>query len=154
MEIQNNLVVSIHYRLTDDDGNLLDSSDGQSPLKYLHGAGGIVTGLEKELTGKIVGDKLQVTVQPADGYGLVKPELLQQMPRDAFDEIEDLQVGMHLHAEDADGNGTMIVVREIDDDKVTIDSNHPLAGMVLNFNVTIEAIREATLEELEHGHAH
>ncbi|MBC8401284.1 MAG: peptidylprolyl isomerase [Candidatus Marinimicrobia bacterium] len=154
MKIKTNLVVSIHYRLTDRDDNLLDSSEGKKPLTYLHGAGGIITGLERELTGKVVSDNLQVTVQPEDGYGLVKPELLQVMPVSAFEGIDDLKEGMQLHAEDADGNGTTIVVRKIDDGEVTVDGNHPLAGQVLNFDVTVEAVREATSEELEHGHAH
>ncbi|MBC8402266.1 MAG: peptidylprolyl isomerase [Candidatus Marinimicrobia bacterium] len=154
MEIQTNLVVSIHYHLTDGDGNLLDSSEGEKPLTYLHGAGGIIQGLERELTGKTVGDKLQVTVQPDDGYGPIKSELLQVIPLNAFEGIDDLQVGMQLHGEDADGNGTTIVVRKIDGDEITIDGNHPLAGQVLEFDVTVEAIREATPEELDHGHVH
>lgn len=154
MKIIDQSVVSIHYTLTDKEGTILDSSEGEKPMTYLHGAGGIIPGLERELIGKTIGDKLHVTVQPEDGYGLVKPELLQTMPLSAFEGIDDLKEGMQLQAEDEDGNGTMILVRKIDGNEVTIDGNHPLAGQVLVFDVTVEAIRKASHDELDHGHAH
>ena len=154
MKIIDQSVVSIHYTLTDKEGTILDSSEGEKPMTYLHGAGGIIPGLERELIGKTIGDKLHVTVQPEDGYGLVKPELLQTMPLSAFEGIDDLEEGMQLQAEDEDGNGTMILVRKIDGNEVTIDGNHPLAGQVLVFDVTVEAIRKASHDELDHGHAH
>ncbi len=154
MKIIDQSVVSIHYTLTDKEGTILDSSEGEKPMTYLHGAGGIIPGLERELIGKTIGDKLHVTVQPEDGYGLVKPELLQTMPLSAFEGIDDLKEGMQLQAEDDDGNSTMILVRKIDGNEVTIDGNHPLVGLVLNFDVTVEAIRKATPEELDHGHVH
>ncbi|MCK5331337.1 MAG: peptidylprolyl isomerase [Candidatus Marinimicrobia bacterium] len=154
MKIIDQAVVSIHYTLTDKEGTVLDSSEGEKPMTYLHGAGGIIPGLERELIGKTIGDKLHVTVQPEDGYGLVKPELLQTMPLSAFEGIDDLKEGMQLQAEDEDGNGTMILVRKIDGNEVTIDGNHPLAGQVLVFDVTVEAIRKASHDELDHGHAH
>jgi len=154
MKISDKAVVSINYTLTDDDGKIFDSSEGEKPLTYLQGAGGIIPGLEKELTGKSVGDKLQVTVKPEEGYGLFKPELLQEMPLTAFDGIDDLKEDMQLQAEDENGNPQMIVVRTIKDDVVTIDGNHPLAGQTLHFDVTVATIRAATPEELDHGHVH
>ena len=154
MIIKKYSVASIHYTLTDDDKNQLDSSDEKNPLTYLHGAGGIIPGLETELTGKSVGDKFKVTVTPEEGYGLLNPELLQDMPLSAFEGIADLSEGMQLQAEDENGNSQMIVVRTIKNDVVTIDGNHPLAGQTLHFDVSVASIRAATPEELDHGHVH
>lgn len=147
-------IVSMHYTLTNDEGEILDSSDGQSPLSYLHGASNIIPGLEKELTGKTVGAKLKVTVHAEDGYGEFNPELLQQAPLSAFAGVEDLQVGMELMAHGDQGQQQMITVREINDDNVIIDTNHPLAGQTLHFDVEITDIRAATEQELSHGHVH
>ena len=154
MKITDKAVVSINYTLTDDDGKILDSSEGEKPLTYLHGAGGIIPGLEKKLTGKAVDDKFKVTVKPEEGYGLLNPELLQEMPLSAFDGIADLSEGMQLQAEDENGNSQMIIVRTINNDVVTIDGNHPLAGQTLHFDVSVASIRAATPEELDHGHVH
>ncbi len=154
MNIQDNCVVTIHYKLTDDEGVLLDSSEGQEPLTYLHGTQAIISGLEKALTGKEEGDTFEVTVQPEEGYGEVNPEMIQTVPRAAFGGIENLAPGMPLQADDGNGNVYHVVVREVKEDEVTIDVNHPLAGKVLHFDVTVESVREATPEELAHGHAH
>ncbi|HEY5720382.1 MAG TPA: peptidylprolyl isomerase [Gammaproteobacteria bacterium] len=154
MNIADQCVVSIHYRLTNADGDELDSSAGRDPLSYLHGASNIIPGLERELTGRAVGDSLRVTVQPADGYGEVNQGLIQVVPQEAFEGVEDLQPGMRFEASDGAGNSHPVVVTEVSDNGVTVDGNHPLAGHVLHFDVTVEAVRAATAEELEHGHVH
>lgn len=154
MNIEDNSVVSIHYELTDDDGATIDSSAGQEPLTYLHGAENIIPGLEDALTGKTSGDKLQVHVQPEQGYGEIHSELIQVVPKTAFAGIDDLQAGMQLQAEGDGGQVQHVIVKDISDDGVTIDANHPLAGKVLHFDVVIETVRAATKEELDHGHVH
>ena len=147
-------MVAFHYKLTNSDGEQLDSSDGQDPLKYLHGASNIVPGLEKELEGKKAGDALKVEVQPEDGYGQVNPQLVQKVPRSAFEGAPEIKAGMQFQAQGPDGQAQLITVKEVSEEEVTVDGNHPLAGQVLHFDVTIEDVREASEEELEHGHAH
>ncbi|MFT5888629.1 MAG: FKBP-type peptidyl-prolyl cis-trans isomerase SlyD [Zhongshania sp.] len=154
MNIANNCVVAFHYTLTDDAGTEIDSSKGQEPLAYLHGQGGIIPGLERELTGKTIGDAMKVTVQPADGYGELNPELIQPVPREAFQGVDQIDVGMQFQAEGQGGQMQMVVVKEVTDETVTVDANHPLAGQVLHFDVSIAEVREASEEELEHGHVH
>jgi FKBP-type peptidyl-prolyl cis-trans isomerase SlyD len=152
--IGDNLVVSMHYTLTDNEGNVLDSSEGAEPLTYLHGAGNIIPGLEKALVGKVEGDTQQVTVQPAEGYGEVMSELMQTVDKAAFQGVESVEVGMSFEAQTSDGSVQHIVVSKVDGDQVTVDANHPLAGVVLNFDVEIVSVREATEEEISHGHVH
>lgn len=154
MKVQANCVVSIHYRLTNESGEELDSSAGQDPLSYLHGTNSLIPGLETALTGQAAGDKLQVTVQPADAYGEVNPELVQTVPISAFDTPENVKAGVQFQAQGPDGQVQLITVQEVTDDGVTINANHPLAGQVLHFDVTIEAVREASAEEIDHGHVH
>lgn len=154
MKIQANCVVSIHYRLTNEDGEELDTSAGQDPLSYLHGTNSLIPGLESALTGQAAGDKLQVTVQPDDAYGDVNPELVQTVPISAFDSPENVKAGVQFQAQGPDGQVQLITVQEVTDDGVTINANHPLAGQVLHFDVTIEAVREASAEEVAHGHVH
>ena len=152
--IGDKLVVSMHYTLTDNEGNVLDSSEGGEPLTYLHGAGNIIPGLEKALVGKVEGDTQQVTVQPAEGYGEVMSELMQTVDKAAFQGVESVEVGMSFEAQTSDGSVQHIVVSKVDGDQVTVDANHPLAGVVLNFDVEIISVREATEEEIAHGHVH
>ena len=152
--IGDNLIVSMHYKLTDDAGNVLDSSEGSEPLAYLHGAGNIISGLEKELVGKVEGDSLQVRVEPVDGYGEVRPDLIQTVQRAVFQGVESVEPGMVFEAKAPDGSAQRIVVKNVEGDDVTIDANHPLAGVALNFDVDIVGVREATEEEAAHGHAH
>lgn len=154
MNVGDKLVVSIHYKLTDGSGNEIDSSSGGEPLAYLHGAGNIVPGLERELAGKAVGDRVQVTVAPEDGYGPVQDELVQTLKREVFQGVDEIQAGMQFEAKSPDGHSQVVTVKAVSDDGVTVDANHPLAGVTLNFDVTVESIREATEEELGHGHAH
>lgn len=154
MKITDKSVVSIHYKLTNDQGEVLDSSEGNDPLVYMHGTRSIIKGLENELAGKAAGDKLDVVVQPEEGYGIVNPELIQEVPHSAFDGVEDIQPGMQFEAKNPEGHRQLITVEEIKESGVTINANHPLAGQVLHFNVSVEEVREATTEELAHGHAH
>jgi FKBP-type peptidyl-prolyl cis-trans isomerase SlyD len=153
MLIAENCVVSIFYELTNDAGETLDASGEGEPLTYLQGAHNIIPGLENQLTGKAAGDQLKVTVQPADGYGEHTPSLVQEVPRDAFPEPDALEVGMRFNAQSE--NGTMsVVISAVGADTVTVDANHPLAGQVLHFAVTIADVRAASAEELAHGHVH
>jgi FKBP-type peptidyl-prolyl cis-trans isomerase SlyD len=152
--IANDHVVTIHYKLTDDEGTLLDSSEGAEPLDYLHGAGNIVPGLEQALAGKAKGDAFSVRVEAAEAYGEVMAELIQNVDRALFADLDDLQVGMELAAEGPDGQVQRIVVREVEESEVKIDANHPLAGVSLNFDIEVVEVRQATETELEHGHVH
>ncbi len=153
MEIADQRVVYIHYILTDDSGETLDRSEKESPLAYLHGAGNIIPGLEKALSGRSRGDKLAVTITPEDGYGVRDDALVQQVPRRLFNGIPDLQVGMQLRA-DSDHGPRVVTVTKILGDMVTIDANHSLAGQTLHFDVEIADVRAATEEEMVHGHVH
>ena len=152
--VGNNLVVSMHYKLTDNDGKVLDSSEGAEPLTYLHGAGNIIPGLEKELVGKTEGDSHQVKVEPSEGYGDINPELIQTVDIAAFQGVESVEVGMAFQAQAPDGSVQHITIKNVEGEEVTIDANHPLAGVTLNFDVEIISIREATDEEIDHGHVH
>lgn len=153
MSIADNKVASIHYTLKNADGETLDSSEGQEPLTYLHGFQNLVPGLEKELTGKQVGDKLSVVVSPEDGYGEKDTSMIQELPRDSFGGIDTIEVGMEFHAQTQNGMQVVEVI-DVDGDKIVIDGNHPLAGMPLHFDVEVTEIRDATEEELTHGHVH
>lgn len=153
MNISDNCVASFHYTLTDSSGKVLDSSDGQEPLSYLHGASNIIPGLEEALLGKTVGDKLQVAVPAAQAYGVHNQELIQELPSSMFSGIEQIEVGMEFHAETEHGL-QVVTVTKVEGDQITIDGNHPLAGVDLNFDVEITEVRPATEEEISHGHAH
>jgi FKBP-type peptidyl-prolyl cis-trans isomerase SlyD len=153
MSITHDQVVSIHYTLRDDAGEIIDSSPAGEPLAYLHGHGTLVPGLERELAGKSVGDKLQLTLSPADGYGEYDPKLVQQVPRRALKGIATLRVGMQLQAQSGHGVHAVTVSR-IAGDLVTLDGNHPLAGKKLHFEVEVAGVRAATEVELSHGHVH
>jgi FKBP-type peptidyl-prolyl cis-trans isomerase SlyD len=153
MTIAKDQVVSIHYTLTDDAGEVIDSSAQGEPLSYLHGHGNLIPGLERELTGRKAGDRLQVKIAPADGYGEYDRELVQSVPRRALKGIPEVKVGMRLQAQSPEGTRA-VTVTHLAGDMVTLDGNHPLAGKNLNFAVEVTAVRAATAEELEHGHVH
>ena len=153
MQVADQRVVSIHYTLTNDKGEVLDSSEGRDPLAYLHGAGNIIKGLESNLAGKQAGDKLDVKVSPAEGYGDRDDRLIQEVPRSAFQGVDKLEAGMRFQAQGPNGT-TSVVISKVEGDSVTVDGNHALAGENLNFAVEITEVREATAEELEHGHVH
>jgi len=154
MKIVANAVVSIHYELTNVGGEVLDSSLEMDPLTYLHGTGGLIPGLEKALDGRGVGDTLSVDIQPHEAYGPVNADLIQAVPLSAFEGVEKVEAGMQFQTGGEDGQEQSVKVVSVAEDVVTIDANHPLAGEILHFDVTIEAIRAATEEELDHGHAH
>lgn len=153
MQIANDVVALIEYTLTDDQGNVIDSSVGGEPLAYLHGAGNIIPGLESALEGKKVGDSLKVSVAPAEGYGEKDDSLLQVVPRSMFRGVDQIEVGMQFHAQ-TDYGMQVITVAKVEGDNVTVDGNHPLAGQNLNFDVKVVEVRAASAEELEHGHVH
>lgn len=153
MKIQNNSVVKIHYTLKNDAGDVLDSSEGKEPLMYMHGHQNIIPGLENALTDKQAGDSLNVSIEPEDAYGVRSDEAIQQIPREALANIPNLEVGMQLHAQSPEGT-MAVTVKDIAEDVVTLDANHPLAGERLHFAVTVDSVRAATDSELSHGHAH
>lgn len=153
MNIADKLVASIHYTLTNDEGEVIDSSAGHAPLDYIQGLGNIIPGLENALNGKAVGDKLQVVVEPIDGYGEYNAELVQELPRTMFEGVDTIEVGMAFQAQTAAGM-QVVEVKEVDEETVTIDGNHQLAGQRLHFDVEVVAIREASEDELSHGHVH
>ena len=153
MQVADNMAVSIHYTLTNDDGEILDSSIGDQPLVYLHGTGNIISGLEDALYGKTVADKFKVRIAAKDAYGEKNDEMVQVIPRDMFEGIDELEVGMQFHADVSSDSGQVTIIN-IDGDDITIDGNHSLAGMPLTFDVEVVEIRPATKEEAEHGHIH
>ena len=154
MLIANQHVVAIDYTLSNDAGEVIDSSAGAEPLVYLHGAGNIIAGLENALVGKAVGDELEVSIEPEDAYGEYSVELITNLGRDMFEGVDELEVGMQFHASAPDGGMQIVTVRDIDGDQVTIDGNHPLAGQQLNFKVKVISVRAATEEEISHAHVH
>ncbi len=146
-------VVSIHYTLTDDDGAVLDASS-HGPLAYLHGHGTIIPGLERELEGLSVGDEKNVTVAPADAYGLSDPDAVQKVHRSEFPKDMELEVGRAVHASTPDGQHLTLWITEIKGAYITLTTNHPLADKTLHFAVKVAEVRDATPEELDHGHVH
>ena len=152
MKIAKHTVVTIDYTLTDDAGTVIASSRGQAPLAYLHGLGNLIPGLESALEGQTAGASLQVRVEPEQGYGVRDQRLVQAVPREAF-EGDELEAGMRFRARTADGEMVFMVV-EVGREEVTVDGNHPLAGVPLNFDVKVVGVRAATAEELDHGHVH
>ncbi|KDE40988.1 MAG: peptidylprolyl isomerase [Nitrincola lacisaponensis] len=150
MQIDQNTVVSIHYTLTNTEGNVMDSSVGQQPLAYLHGASNIIPGLENALTGKAVGDTLQVTVEPEQAYGEVRDEMIQSVDRANFSGVDEIEIGMQFMAQTPWGEQPVTVVG-VEGDSITLDGNHPLAGQVLTFDVEIVEVRAATDAEIEAG---
>jgi FKBP-type peptidyl-prolyl cis-trans isomerase SlyD len=153
MQIADNVVARIEYTLTDNDGEVLDSSADGEPLAYLHGAGNIIPGLETALKGKKAGDSFKVTIAPAEGYGEKNDSLLQVVPRDMFQGVDQIEIGMQFHAQ-TDYGTQVITVAKVDGNNITVDGNHPLAGQTLHFDVKVVDVRAATPEELNHGHVH
>ncbi|MEB3767800.1 peptidylprolyl isomerase [Acinetobacter sp. MD2] len=150
--IANNHAVSFHYTLTNAEGETLDQSQGE-PLAYLHGAGNIIPGLEKALEGKTVGDKFKVTIPAAEGYGEYNPDLVQEVPAKMFQGVENIEAGMQFQAQTDDGV-QIVTVKAVEGENVIVDANFPLAGQDLTFDVEIVDVREASEEELDHGHVH
>jgi len=154
MTIAQHKVVTIHYRVSDSDSDeLIDSSENGEPMTYLHGAQNIIPGLEQALEGKSQGDELEVTIPPAEAYGERSDDRVQQVPREAFQDMDRVEPGMAVTAQTGQGQ-IDLVVTAVEDDMVTVDANHPLAGKSLKFNVTVEQVRDASEEEIAHGHVH
>lgn len=146
--------VTIHYRLTLDDGSIADDSFAGEPLVYLHGAHNIVPGLERQLAGKKVGDTCEVTVPASEGYGEYDPAAEQTVPKTAFPPNVDLHVGMSFQTKGRNGQPMPVWIRSLKDDKVVVTANHPLAGQQLNFKIEVVDVRRATADEKKHGHVH
>ncbi|MDR1637627.1 MAG: peptidylprolyl isomerase [Treponema sp.] len=153
MKVEKNRVVTIDYTLTDDNNQVIDSSSGAEPLEYLHGHSNIVPGLERALEGGEEGDRITVTVTAGDAYGERDEKLVMNVPRSRFDGVESVEEGMQFEAQTPEGR-RVVTVTGVNGERVTIDGNHPLAGMNLNFDVTIKSVREAKAGELSHGHVH
>jgi FKBP-type peptidyl-prolyl cis-trans isomerase SlyD len=153
MQIQKNKVVAIDYKLTDKEGNMIDSSEQHGPLYYIHGIGNLIPGLEAALEGKTSGDALKVAIPAKDAYGEKDAKLCQQVPRAQFESTEGVELGMQFEVETEEGE-LVVTVTKIDGDTVTVDGNHPLAGVELHFDVKVKEIREPSAEELAHGHVH
>jgi len=154
MVIDDNAVVSISYKLENGHGELLDSSQGQLPLVYMHNTNAILSSLERELTGSRKGDALDVVIYPEDAYGYANEELITELPKSHFEDLTDLAVGLRIKATNKqDDDSTMMTVKEIRDDTIVVDTNHPLAGQVLHFSIAVVAVREPTEAELAQGYA-
>lgn len=150
MEIAANRVATFHYTLTDDDGQVIDSSPQDRPLSYLHGAGNIVPGLEQALEGRSAGDSFKVDVSPEQGYGQRNDALIQQVPREAFQGVDKVEPGMQFRAQ-TEGGPMLVTVVEVGEAQVKIDGNHPLAGRDLHFAIEVAEVREASEQEKQLG---
>ncbi len=148
MQISNHKMVAIDYRLADETGEEIDSSGPEGPLNYLHGVQEIIPGLEQALEGHRTGDRIQVTIAPEQGYGEYHEDLCLDVPRDEFEESDELELGMQFSLVDEDGEEILVTVVDFDDQSVTVDGNHPLAGTTLCFDVTVRDVRDATPEEI------
>ncbi len=151
--IDDNRVVSMHYQLTNGFGELIDSSQGDLPLVYMHNTNVLLASLERELTGKQAGEQVSVTIYPEDGYGYADEELIAEWPRDSIEKTQELIIGMRFKALSKEGESQLVTLTEIREETVVLDANHPLAGQVLNFTVAIVDVRDPTDEELEQGYA-
>lgn len=149
MQITKNKVASIHYTLRDNEGTVIDSSDGRDPLHYLHGAGNLIVGMEEGLEGRSKGEKLNLKISPEKGYGEKDENLVQQVPRAAFGG-QEVKEGMRFST----NQGGVVTVTHVGLESITVDGNHPLAGVELNFDVEVMDVRNATDDELSHGHVH
>lgn len=149
MQISKNKIASIHYTLRDNEGTIIDSSEGRDPLNYLHGAGNLIIGMEEGLEGKTKGDKFNLKITPEKGYGEKDETLVQKVPKSAFGG-QDVKEGMRFST----NQGGVVTVTNVGMDSVTVDGNHPLAGVELNFAVEVMDVRNATEEEMSHGHVH
>jgi FKBP-type peptidyl-prolyl cis-trans isomerase SlyD len=154
MKVAKDTVVTIEYKLFLEDGQLVDESEAEDPLVYLHGHDEVIPGLERALEGRGAGDSLKVEVAPEDAYGEFDPEGVEEVPREELPADLELEVGSIVTATDPDGDEVDFIVKEVRDNLVVVDLNHPLAGKTLRYEVTVREVRAATPEELEHGHAH
>lgn len=154
MTVKKDCVVEMHYTLKNEAGEVIDSSKDQDPMPFIQGHGNIIPGLEKALEGMKIGESCEVSVNPEEGYGIYHPEAIQEIPKESLQGIDNLEIGMELQSQDEQGNPFVVRVKAINENTVTVDANHPLAGETLHFNVAIENVRAATEDELAHGHVH
>lgn len=147
-------VIRFDYTLSDNDGEVIDSTEGQEPLAFIYGSAALKPALREQMEGRQSGDSFQVTVQPEDGYGLRDESLIREVGRDMFGDIEQIEAGMLFQTANAGGATEMVTVVAVGDDTVTVDHNHPLAGVTLNFAIDVIEVRDATQEEISHGHVH
>ncbi|MBT0518955.1 peptidylprolyl isomerase [Morganella morganii] len=153
MKVAKDLVVSLAYQVRTEDGVLVDESPASAPLDYLHGRGALISGLESALDGRVAGDVFDIDVGANDAYGQYDENLVQRVPKDVFVGVDELEVGMRFLA-DTDMGPVPVEITGIEGDEVIVDGNHMLAGQNLKFHVEVIGVREATAEELEHGHVH
>ena len=154
LTIQKNNVVSIDYTLKNDEGTLIDTSTGKSPLVYLHGIGTLIPGMENALEGKAEGDEFKIVISPDDAYGNHNKNLLHKVNRADLAHLPNLAVGMELEVKTEEGQPIIMTIVELSDDFAVLDGNHPLAGQTLHFEIQVRNIREASAEEISHGHVH
>ena len=154
MRISEQKVVTMNYEVADDQGQLIDRSEEGGPLAYIHGNGQLIPGLETALEGRGKGDKIAVDVPPEQGYGERDEDGVQIVARNQFDDSVEIEVGMQFEAQDDDEGHQIVTVAAVDGENITLDTNHPLAGKNLRFEVEILDVRDASAEELSHGHVH
>jgi FKBP-type peptidyl-prolyl cis-trans isomerase SlyD len=154
MQIAKHKVATIDYTLTNPNGDVLDTSKGGQPLTYMHGVGGIIPGLESALEGKSKGEQISVTVPPDQAYGHRNDQLVQDVPRKMFQGVTDIREGMQFRAQGPQGQQQVVTVVGVQPDTIRIDANHPLAGVTLKFDVNVVDVRDATQDEIAHGHVH
>ena len=154
MKIEKDNVVKIEYKLTNDDGQMIDSSKEGEPLAFIQGAGQLIVGLDAALLGKQTGDMFDVRIDPKNAYGERDENKKRTVLRTQLSGIDKIEIGMQLHGQDDKGNQALFTVVAEDKESVTLDENHPLAGQTLHFSIKIVDVREATPEELSHGHVH
>jgi FKBP-type peptidyl-prolyl cis-trans isomerase SlyD len=154
MRIEQNRVVMMHYKLTDGDGQVIDHSEGREPLAYIHGIGALVPGLESELENKQTGDKFSAVVMPEDAYGTRDEQLVRVVPKSGFQGDEEMHVGMRVQIDTGEQGIAIATITDIEGDDVTLDLNHPLADVELHFDIEVVNVREASADEIAHGHVH
>ena len=154
MKIEKKCIVSMHFTLSNAEGEKLDTTEGGEASSYMHGVGNLLPVVENALEGKQAGDEIQITVQPEDGFGETKPELTRMISLSTFEGVKNLQPGMRLDAKDPDGHIPPVIIEAITKDGVIINGNHPLAGQVIKFDISVDAVREATEEEIAHSNTH
>ncbi len=154
MQIVKDTVVTLDFTLKDDSGSILDTTEGDQPLVYIHGSNNLIPGLERELEGKSSGDSFEITIPPTEGYGERDEKKVISVSKDMFPSDQPVSAGTSYESEDNEGNPITIKVVEVNDKEVKVDANHPLAGVNLHFAVAVKDIRDATSDELAHGHVH
>lgn len=153
MTVQKNTIVTIKYTLTDESGSTIESSEGQEPFTYIHGTGNVIPGLEASLEGKSAGEAVRVSIPPEDAYGEWDEGKVLEIPKEQFSGVDEIKPGMQFSVHSSAGE-QIVTVSKVEGDMVKVDANHPLAGKTLNFDVKVVEVRNATDDEIQHGHAH